>query len=259
MTHVTVLMAVLNAERYIGQAIQSVLDQTYQDWDLLVLDGGSTDRTWDLAQGFHDPRICVVARRGAGYAAGMQEGVEAARGPYVAILDADDLALPDRLGLQASLLDSRPEVVAVGGQGFSFSEGSGLQRLRRWRSDRLLRLALLNDNPFLHPAIMMRLDVVRSVGGYRPAFLFADYDLLVRMAAAGRIHNLPDPVLLYRRHGAGISQSRPTMASFSERLAIQQEARWALGPAWLGGLLIMKTRLRRFWAARRPAEGGGPP
>lgn len=244
MTHVTVIMAARNAEPFIGMAIQSILDQTHKDWDLLVLEGSSTDRTREIAQAFRDPRVRVVARKAQDYAGAMQEGVMLARGPYFAILDADDIALPDRLALQAAALDADDRIAAIGSQSYAFGVDLSPRPMRRPTGHRVLRLALLNDSPMIHPSTMMRLDAVRAVGGYRPGFLFADYDLFVRLAQRGRLANLAVAGLLYRRHSAGISQGRHRRAAYLERATIQGQAARFLGPRLLGALLIMKTRLR---------------
>ena len=114
MTKVSVCMAAYNHERYVGTAIQSVLDQTFQDWELIITDDASTDRTPEIIRSFSDPRIKFFSSaHNQGIAANTANCIRESQGTYIAILNSDDMFCPTKLEKQVQLLDSRPEVAAV--------------------------------------------------------------------------------------------------------------------------------------------------
>jgi len=203
---VSVLMPVRNGERFLAEAVESVLAQSFTDLELVVVDDGSTDSTPRILERIasQDPRL-VVRRREPGrnlsevrnFAAGC------ARAPLLAPLDADDVALPDRLRLQTGFLAAHPEVGLLGGQALLI-DGSGREfgKAEYPTTDQDLRVALRKGNQFVHSSTVFRRDAFRTVGGYRLNFEHAeDLDLCLRLADAQQVANLPDVVVKYRIHG----------------------------------------------------------
>jgi glycosyltransferase involved in cell wall biosynthesis len=202
---VSVVMSVLDGEAHVGEAVESVLAQTFADWELVVVDDGSTDGTGAILDGYaaRDPRILVVHRPNAGRPAALNEGIARARGPLIARLDADDVALPRRLELQLARLAAEPALGVVGGAVvFVTADGRPFAETRYPLDDRAIRAALGTTTPFVHSAVTMRRAAFEAAGGYRPAFVEAeDLDLWLRIPHAFGLANLADPVVRYRIHG----------------------------------------------------------
>lgn len=206
---VTVLMPVFNRERFAGEAIRSVLEQDFDDFELLLVDDGSTDRTPEVLQTWkeRDPRVVVLTlAENQGITAALNAGLAHARGTYVARLDSDDLMTPGRLAAQVPVLDAHPEVVLVS-CAFDIVDPDG-NRLHTWREGGPHEVAAFLLHFFSvvgHGTVMFRLADVREAGGYRQVFACEDYDLWVRLLRRGRIEMLPR-IGMTKRTG---HQSRP--------------------------------------------------
>jgi glycosyltransferase involved in cell wall biosynthesis len=208
---VSVLMAAYNAERYIDQALGSLLAQTYQDWELIVVDDGSTDSTGVRLRewGRKDSRIHVhhnEANLGIGVT--RRTTLALAKGRYAAVLDADDVALPEWLAARVDTLDRHPEVVLVSGSRiFIGGKGDRLRITHEAASPELLRWQLLFGNPVNQPSCMFRVEAARGVGGYIADPYLEDWDLFVRLCSVGRLVQLDVPHVMYRVHHANTSLS----------------------------------------------------
>jgi GT2 family glycosyltransferase len=203
---VTVLMAVYNDAEFVVEAVESVLGQSFSDFELLVVDDRGTDGSCDRVRAIGDRRIRVIANdANLGLTRSLNRGLDEATGRYVARMDADDVAWPDRLARQVVYLDAHPEVVALGGA-CRLIDTAGLEKgwMRPPTDDCAIRWTSLFDNPFAHPTVTLRRAVLEARGlRYDPTFRTAqDYDLWIRLLAHGRGANLAEPVLSYRlRHG----------------------------------------------------------
>lgn len=199
---VSVVMPVLNVERFLAEALTSILDQTFTDFELVVVDDGSTDSSPAILEQFalRDPRLRVVRQEQAGLTPALNRGWRLARAPYIARMDGDDVALPDRLERQVVFLDGHPRVGVVGGAFVVLTElGERLGTITYSTADRELRRDLQRYNCIPHPTAMIRREALERVGGYRLERA-EDYDLWLRIAEDWEIANLPEPVLLYRHH-----------------------------------------------------------
>jgi glycosyltransferase involved in cell wall biosynthesis len=206
---VSVLMPARNAGRYLRAAVQSVLAQTLRDLELVVVDDGSTDDTRQILAGVVDPRLVVVrleASRGLPHA--LNHGVRAARAELIARLDADDVALPDRLERQLAAMRAAPPLALLGTRAHLIdTEGRRLGNLDRPLGAHAIRWYHLFDNPFVHSTVMFRRAVVRDeLGGYDESFLTAteDWDLWSRILRRHPAANLPDRLIEYRTHPASM-------------------------------------------------------
>lgn len=204
---VTVLIPVFNRERLVDAAIRSVIEQDFADFELLVVDDGSTDRTPEVLERWRerDPRVVVVTSpTNQGIPGALNLGLAHARGQYVARLDSDDLMLPRRLAAQAAVLDARPEVVLVS-CAYEVVDLQG-RHLGTWKGDEPSEVMafLLSFYNFVGGGgqVMFRLAEVLEEGGYAREYPSSeDYDLWVRLLRRGRIETLPFVGMTKRRHG----------------------------------------------------------
>jgi glycosyltransferase involved in cell wall biosynthesis len=225
---VSVIMPVHNGAEWLAEAVASVRTQDFGDFEFLIVDDGSDDGSAAMLSGFAaaDRRIRLLNQARQGIVAALNTAIAAARAPYLARLDADDSARPDRLGKQFAFMQSHPEIELLG----TFAEcidaaGNIVGRLAPATDHAGLAQVLGRTNPFVHSSIMMRTALVRRIGGYRAAFRAAeDYDLWLRMAEAGGIANLADYLTQYRRHDSNLSRRDAIRQSFSVRLAQRSAA-----------------------------------
>ena len=208
---VSVLMPVYNAARYLAEAVDSILGQTFADFEFLIVDDGSTDRSLTILQRYaaRDRRIRLTSRPNTGYTVALNELLRLARGELVARMDADDVALPERLLRQVDYLRAHPDVVCVGTAVQLVDEGGRYLRDGHPGMDHaeIQERALAGDCPLTHPSVMMRRAAVEAVGGYHAEFQPAeDLDLWLRLGEVGRLTNLPEVLMKYRQHPRSFSE-----------------------------------------------------
>jgi hypothetical protein len=209
---VSVLMAVHNAEKHLRPAVQSILDQSLADFEFLVVDDASTDRSRDILKSFHDDRIRLiqnVIHQGASSA--RNQGLGLARAEYVAILDSDDVAHLDRLAIQSAFLDKHPDVCLVGGTYEIIDELGRTKGIQQVPTDAwTIRWKLLFGNPLGHSTVMYRRSAVLAAGAYDPTLSFAeDYDLWIRLAPHHKFFQQELPLTSYRIHGESTTYQTP--------------------------------------------------
>lgn len=199
---VSVLVVVHSGMPYLPETVDSVLRQTLRDFELIVVDDGSTDDTPRYLQSLYDDRVRVRRCDKMGLVAVRNLGVEMARAPLVATIDSDDTARPERLAAQCAFLEAHPDCVVVGSQADEIdASGRVIGHRRFWRTDPALRFQMLFGCPFLQPSTMCRREAMRACGPYRPQYPNAeDYDLWSRIAQHGRLANLDQTLLNYRIH-----------------------------------------------------------
>lgn len=203
---VSVLMPAYNARRYVGEAIESVLAQTWRDFEFVIIDDGSTDDTPEILKRYAagDGRIRVLPRSNAGVGAALNAGLAEARGEFVARMDSDDVCVPERFARQVEFLRQEPECVLVGSRVLLIDpDGAPLFEMEDipTQHEAIDEMLLQGRWSIVHPAVMMRRDVVRRLGGYDNDLVpVEDHDLFLRLAEAGRLANLPDVLLRYRKH-----------------------------------------------------------
>jgi glycosyltransferase involved in cell wall biosynthesis len=217
---VSVVLPVYNCARYVGHAIDSILGQTFEDFELIVIDDGSTDDTPSILRRYADPRMRVITQPNAGVAASANRGIAAARGRYVARMDADDLSLPERLARQVRYLDANPACGLVGTWAEIWRDDSPTDRTHRHPTDNAtIRYELLLDNPFVQSSVMIRRTAIDTVGAYATDPLRQppeDYELWSRIARRFEVANLPEILQVYREIEGSLSRSGP--ATFREQL-----------------------------------------
>ena len=211
---VSVNMPVYNGAAFIGEAIRSILQQTYRNFELIVVNDGSTDATGQIINRINDPRIRHIDRaENKGLAFSRNEALLHSTGKYVAILDSDDIALPNRLSEQVAFLEVHPDYAMVGSWVQPIN-ADGTRAGQVWQyaiAHAQIAAGLLLHNQFAQPSVMLRRKMVPEEG-YHHAFPPAeDYELWTRIARKAKVANLPEPLTLYRLHGGNISTVKDTV------------------------------------------------
>lgn len=211
---VSVILPAYNCPKYIGAAIESILAQTLQDFELLVIDDGSSDETPEIVRGYSDSRIRLVVQANIGLAGTLNRGIGLARGMYIARQDQDDRSLPERLAKQVAFLDAHPECALVGTWAEIWYERTKSERIHAHPAgDAELKVFLLLNNPFVHSSVMLRKAALDSVGGYStdPARQPPeDYELWSRIARDYDVANLPELLHVYREVEGSMSRNGPS-------------------------------------------------
>jgi glycosyltransferase involved in cell wall biosynthesis len=223
----SVLLPVFNGAAYVESTIESVLSQSYSDFELLVLDDGSQDATPHILEpsARHDPRMRVFRHENHGVGYTLQRGLSESRGRYVALIGSDDLALPGRFEKQVNFLETHRDHVFVGGHLQIIDSDGRVTGLRRYpASDRDLRRAMLLYNPFGAPAAMFRRDAALAAGGFTSRFWTCeDYDFFLRLAGRGKMANLPEALVSYRLHDNAVKATQ-TLRQLRDTLATKRAA-----------------------------------
>jgi glycosyltransferase involved in cell wall biosynthesis len=204
---ISVILPVYNAARYVCNAVGSVLSQTYDDFELLAFDDGSTDGSLNILREFEakDRRVRAFFRENRGLVQTLNELIGLARGRYLARMDADDICRPQRFEKQIAYLESHPECVAVG-TGSLLIDPNGrpiCEHIYELTHDKIDEIHLSGEaiSRLCHPSTIMRKDAVVQIGLYREEFRLAeDLDLFLRLAEVGQLANIPDIMLEYRHH-----------------------------------------------------------
>lgn len=210
-TRVTIFIPVYNAEEFLYATVCSALDQTFTDFELLVVDDGSTDNSMAILKSFNDSRLRVVKNEcNKGRPFTRNRGIELARGEYLAVLDADDLVVPERLSRQVEFLDQHPDVVAVGSSALYIDSSGNIASLCQVPTEsKDIRRKIFCNNCFFHSSVMFRRQALIDIGGYNLAFPQAqDYELFLRLCEHHSLANIKDPLIKYRFHSNQVSQTK---------------------------------------------------
>lgn len=200
---ISVLLSVYNAEKYVAIAIESILNQTFADFELVVIDDCSSDSSWEIVQNYtrQDKRIVALKNEvNLGGCKTLIKGLTLCKGKYYARLDNDDWSYPDRLEKQFNFMESHPEVGIVGGTMEIINERGEVIGKRKYNlSDHEIRKKIFRYSPFSHPLVMIRKSIIDKVGGYNPSYAPADdYELYFRIGRVASFANLADVLLQYR-------------------------------------------------------------
>jgi len=211
---VSIVMPVYNAQRYLHEAVESILAQSFTDFELIVVDDGSTDISPQILGDYQarDRRVRIISRPNSGIVGALNDGLAAATGDLVARMDSDDIAAPDRFEKQVAFLRSHADHVLVGSQVMLIDpEGAALcpKRDTEYTHERIDWAHLNHRWPLVHPTVMMRREAVNSIGGYRRDFQWLeDLDIFLRLAEVGKLASLTDILLHYRLHAGSVCHTR---------------------------------------------------
>jgi glycosyltransferase involved in cell wall biosynthesis len=222
---ISCLLPVYNSEKYLKESIQSILEQTVWNFELIVINDGSTDSSLAIIEEMrlYDDRIKVINQENKGIVAALNRGLAASRALFIARMDGDDIAAPDRFKIQYEFLRRNPDVVVVGGLARGI-DSLGHQSYSASTGNRHRVTKLLCFPPkvvtVVHPLAMLRAEAIKSIGGYSARFPHAeDYDMLMRISEVGRIAHVEEVILDYRLHGNNVSIAKLALQERSAALA----------------------------------------
>jgi len=226
--HVSVVMSAFNCQSYIAGAVESILQQTFRDFEFIVIDDGSTDGTAGILRGFErtDPRVRLISRENRGLIKSLNEAVSLSRGSLIARMDADDIALPHRLERQVEYMSQHPETVVVGSK-IVLIDRAGAP-LMRWKhalthAEIVRRLFQGDGSALTHPAIMMRRKAFDAVGGYDHRFnATEDYDLYLKLSEVGGLANLDEVLFHWRQHSESVNAGNWHLWTEGKQLALKE-------------------------------------
>lgn len=230
---VSVIMPVYNAESYLSLSIESLLSQTMENFELILVDDGSTDDSAVIGNSYRDHRIVRINHGvNRGNFAARNSGLKIARGRYVSVMDADDVAYAHRLQTQADYLNKHPQVGLIGALADRIDgEGSMIGSMARPLTFADIRLFLLKENCFIHPTIMARAQYLKKEYiRYNEEYVYAgDYDFVSCCARRFAIENINEKLIQYRVHKTQISQTQKTkQVSYADRIRLKQIIQFGL-------------------------------
>lgn len=255
---VSVLMSVRNGLPFVISAVESILEQSFSDFEFLIIDDGSTDGTGEWLGTLGDKRVRVLQREGTGLTGALNYGLQQCTGRFIARMDSDDISLPTRIERQVCFLEEHPHVGILGSWAEIIdTDGHRLGTGRPPTGCKEIQIQLLLDNTFFHSALMFRAEYLRRIDGYDNALAYAqDYDLALRLMEHCQLGNLPEILHKWRfNRQAGISYTRQReQAEIASQISLractrhfawsEEERRWFL-------------RLRRLWARLSVGLEGG--
>jgi glycosyltransferase involved in cell wall biosynthesis len=221
---ISVILPAYNAEKYIEAAVTSILLQTFRDFELIIIDDGSNDKTYEIVKNLanKDKRVYVLSRENRGLVSSLNEGIDLANAPLIARMDADDIALPERLYEQVNFLNNHSDIVCVGTAQIIIDEdGDELTCLSVPSENSVIQEKLLQGHcPLEHPSVMFRTEAVRALGAYRKDCEAAeDYDLWLRLGEIGKLANINKPLIKYRYLSSSISAANQSKQRESTKKA----------------------------------------
>ncbi len=207
-TKVSVILPAYNGEKYLGQAIESMLNQTFNNFELIIINDGSTDSTEEIIKSYNDKRIKYIKTpKNLGLIKSLNIGIKNSQSEYIARMDQDDISFPYRLKKQVEYLDKHPEIIEVGSWAETINEeGKHVGYYKPGCNFILIKYEMLFGNIMMHPSIMMRKDNIAAIGGYDDAAInVEDYDVHLKFLKNGQIAIMPDILIQYRHHPESIT------------------------------------------------------
>lgn len=222
MPTVSIVMACHNGMPYLPDALESICSQSFSDWELIVVNDGSTDDSRRCLEKFarRDPRIQIIDQANQGQHVAADRGIRLARGEFIARMDADDVCQPNRLELQVRYLRQHPEVGLVGGQICRLgAQSRGLKSHLPTDHPTIRGMLQRNHHAMCNPTVMFRKSLYERIGGYWPHNIAEDWDLFLRIGEIAELANLPDVLLHYRFHTSSINGRRIVQAQLYNEFA----------------------------------------
>lgn len=228
---ISVVMSAYNSERFIAESISSILNQTYEDWELILINDASSDNTLEIITRLsrEDPRIKVIDNaKNLGLTVSLNVGIKNSRGEFIARLDSDDLAEPSRLETQLEYLHIHADVGLVGSGAYLVNSfGNQIGYMNVMSQQYYVNKFVTRLNPFIHSSILMRRKALDDVGFYREKFRYSqDYDLILRLYDKYKLSNIPLPLIRWRVSTGSLTMKHHTLqrvyADIARELALER-------------------------------------
>lgn len=257
---ISVIMPAYNAERYITESINSVISQTYILWELLVIDDGSTDNTSRRIEAFSDSRIRrITLSSNCGLTTARKMGIRESKGEFIAFLDADDIAIVDRLQSQIQIFESNPNIILCGSFAYVINENGDVGGLiKKPATNEFIKATLFFGFPFCTPTVMMRSSIAKKYVGeeFDDWQKADDYILFSRMLLDGSFINIEKPLLYYRIHNANnrITNDRNNADIVHGRMIAWQHQLGLLGLGVTREVLLLHDKLCYYPNRIQPSD-----
>lgn len=201
-------MPVYNGEKYIKETIESVLTQTFSDFEFIIIDDGSKDDTLNILNNFNDNRIKILKQNHGGIVKALNMGIKESQGEYIVRIDADDMCMINRFEILSKYMDDHKNTVVCGSWSEMINENGEVVDELKYApiQDNDIRKYILLHNPFTHPSVIFRRSIFDKVGGYRKFTHNEDYELWTRMLMLGEGHNISEKLIKYRVHKKQITR-----------------------------------------------------
>lgn len=222
---VSVLLPVYNAESYVAEAIESILNQTYKNFEFIIVNDGSTDRSEEVILSFSDERIRYYRNEvNLGLIGTLNKSISLSSGKYLARMDNDDICLPERLAKQVAFLESHPEVGVLGTAFYNIDKTGEIFSETAFPSQHILLCwSLCFFSPLAHPTVLMRRELVQREGGYKVGIVHSeDYDFWCRLSSKTKLSNLQDVLFKLRKHEMNSSSLFDT-TQFNNSIIVSRE------------------------------------
>jgi glycosyltransferase involved in cell wall biosynthesis len=219
---ITVIMPVYNAERYLNAAINSILTQTFKNFEFLIINDGSNDRSEEIIKSYPDSRIDYIKNeQNRGIVETLNIGLQRSKGKYIVRMDADDISFPDRLKTQLDFMQSHPQCRLCGTRAIAINEkGDTLYKIRRPTLDNEVKVQHLFRNSFIHPSVIIDAEIAKRLK-YSPNYEHAeDYYLFSQIAKDHQVANLENNLIYYRVHPENITSKKQHEMNKSEMKTI---------------------------------------
>lgn len=223
MPRVSVIMSAYNAEKYIKEAIDSILNQTFKDFEFIIINDGSTDSTRDIILSYKDSRIRFIEnKKNIGLTKSLNKGLKLAKGEYIARLDADDSSMPKRFEKQINFLDKHKDIAVIGNWIEIIDEETNKAHvLKNSCNSAIIKWAQIFKNQMDHSSVFFRKKIIEEVGSYKEIYKYAqDFDLWFRVLRKYKIANLPEVLTKYRIHSESVTKT-PESHKIQRKLVLE--------------------------------------
>jgi glycosyltransferase involved in cell wall biosynthesis len=210
MPKISVIMSVYNCDKYVREAILSILDQSFSDFEFIIINDGSTDKSREIIESIKDERVILINNQNKGLTKSLNEAVKLSKGEFIARMDADDISLKDRFEKQINFLNLNLDISMCGAWAdFIDADENFLKTYKRPITDKEIKKKIIFHNPFIHSTVMIRKEIFSKVGLYNESFRFAqDYELWTRVVSKFKTANLSEVLLKYRVLNESITKSK---------------------------------------------------
>lgn len=249
---ISVIMPVYNTQSFIADSLISILNQSYPHFELIIIDDASNDKTINVINKFSDHRIKLLKnKKHSGVAKSLNQALKVARGSYIARMDADDIALPERFNIQIQYLTKNPQIVAIGSWVELINHAGktiGIKKMPVKYQD--IKKIILKFNPFIHPTMMIRKLILKNIGNYQERYNGAeDYDLFLHMTAKHQVANLPIQLLKLRIYDKSVTAKRMKIIEY-QSLRVRINALLKYDYSWWQSIYLLKPLLSYLVPAR---------